>query len=130
MEAISDLKVALKQGGRSIVMKGFGMGERAAEWAADSGVDAAFEIERDLYFGGLSLILREMRGSLIIAITKATPTHAPDPVSWTISTGRTVPATFAIPPTAMMSRITIEAALFPFRAFSISLNSIPGVSRK
>jgi single-stranded-DNA-specific exonuclease len=57
------LKIALKQNGRTMVMKGFGMGERAAEWPADSAVDAAFEIERDLYFGGLSLVLRECRGS-------------------------------------------------------------------
>ena len=57
------LKVAVKQGGRTLVMKGFGMGERASEWLADSDVDAAFEIERDLYFGGLGLILREMSGA-------------------------------------------------------------------
>ena len=42
-------------------MKGFGMGERALEWPLDSTVDAAFEIERDLYFGGLGLILRDCR---------------------------------------------------------------------
>ncbi len=57
------LKVAMKQGGRSLIMKGFNMGERASEWAAGSDVEAAFEIERDLYFGGLALILREIRGT-------------------------------------------------------------------
>jgi single-stranded-DNA-specific exonuclease len=57
------MKMALKQGARTMVMKGFGMGERASEWAAGSAVDAAFEIERDLYFGGLGLILRECRVS-------------------------------------------------------------------
>jgi single-stranded-DNA-specific exonuclease len=58
------MKLALKQGTRSLLMKGFGMGERAGEWQAGDTVDAAFEIERDLYFGGLSLILRDARHSL------------------------------------------------------------------
>ena len=57
------MKLALKQGGRSVVMKGFGMGDRAGEWAAGASVDAAFEVERDSYFGGLGLILRECRAS-------------------------------------------------------------------
>jgi single-stranded-DNA-specific exonuclease len=55
------VKLALKQGPRTIVIKGFGMAERASEWAPGSAVDAAFEIERDLYYGGLGLILRECR---------------------------------------------------------------------
>jgi single-stranded-DNA-specific exonuclease len=57
------MKLALKQGGRSVVMKGFGMGDRAGEWPAGATVDAAFEIERDSYFGGLGLILRECRAA-------------------------------------------------------------------
>ena len=44
-------------------MKGFGMGDRAGDWLAGASVDAAFEIERDSYFGGLGLILRECRAS-------------------------------------------------------------------
>lgn len=58
------MKLALKQGKRTMVMKGFGMGERVSEWQAGDRVDAAFEIERDLYFGGLSVILRDARDSL------------------------------------------------------------------
>ncbi len=56
------MKLVLKQGSRTLMMKGFGMADRAAEWTAGATVDAAFEIERDLYFGGLGVILRECRG--------------------------------------------------------------------
>jgi len=58
------MKLAIKQGNRTMVMKGFGMGERASEWQAGDTVDAAFEIERDLYFGGLSVLLRDARHSV------------------------------------------------------------------
>jgi single-stranded-DNA-specific exonuclease len=55
------LKVMVKQGRRTSLLKGFGMGERADEFQSGDTVDAAFEIERDHYFGGLGLILRECR---------------------------------------------------------------------
>ncbi len=54
------LKIALKQGGRTVVLKGFGMGERAGELEAGGVVDMAFEIERD-WFGGLGLLARQFR---------------------------------------------------------------------
>ncbi len=54
------LKIALRQNGRTIVFKGFGMGERATELGGLSAVDVAFEIERDWY-GGLGLIARDCR---------------------------------------------------------------------
>jgi single-stranded-DNA-specific exonuclease len=54
------LKMAVKQGGRTVVLKGFGMGERAAELQEGCLVDVAFEIERD-WFGGLGLIARNFR---------------------------------------------------------------------
>ncbi len=55
------MKLMLRQGNRTMLLKGFGMGDRAAEWSAGAAVDAAFEIERDNWFGGLGLILRECR---------------------------------------------------------------------
>jgi len=54
------LKIAVKQSGRSVVMKGFGLGRRAEELRAGGGVDVAFEIERDWY-GGLGLLARDFR---------------------------------------------------------------------
>ena len=54
------LKIAARHGGRSIVLKGFGMGERAEELRFAETVDVAFEIERD-WFGGLGLIARDCR---------------------------------------------------------------------
>ncbi len=54
------LKIAAKHGGRSIVLKGFGMGDRAEELRGADLVDVAFEIERD-WFGGLGLIARDCR---------------------------------------------------------------------
>jgi single-stranded-DNA-specific exonuclease len=56
------LKIAVRQNGRTVVLKGFGMGERAAELRAMSAVDVAFEIERDWY-GGLGLIARDCRAA-------------------------------------------------------------------
>lgn len=55
------LKMAVKQGGRTVVLKGFGMGERAPELPDGCMVDVAFEIERD-WFGGLGLLARNFRG--------------------------------------------------------------------
>jgi single-stranded-DNA-specific exonuclease len=54
------LKIAVKQSGRTVVLKGFGMGERADELSALGAVDVAYEIERDWY-GGLGLIARDFR---------------------------------------------------------------------
>ncbi|MDP9172176.1 MAG: single-stranded-DNA-specific exonuclease RecJ [Acidobacteriota bacterium] len=54
------LKIALKQNGRTVVLKGFGMGECAETLSRSDTVDVAFEIERD-WFGGLGLLARECR---------------------------------------------------------------------
>jgi single-stranded-DNA-specific exonuclease len=56
------LKIALRQNGRTVILKGFGMGDRAAELGKMSAVDVAFEIERDWY-GGLGLIARNCRAA-------------------------------------------------------------------
>ncbi|MDE3194769.1 MAG: single-stranded-DNA-specific exonuclease RecJ, partial [Acidobacteriota bacterium] len=53
------LKVAVKQGTRTMVLKAFGKAERAAELAAGGSVDIAFEVERDWFYGGLSLLARD-----------------------------------------------------------------------
>ena len=55
------LKLAVKHGARSMVLKAFGMGERAAELSAGLDFDMAFEIERDWQYGGLGLIARDWR---------------------------------------------------------------------
>ena len=66
------MKIAVRQSGGTVVMKGFGMGERAEEFKAFSGpdgrhaVDVAFEVERDSY-GGLGLIPRECRAVEVTA---------------------------------------------------------------
>jgi single-stranded-DNA-specific exonuclease len=54
------LKIPLKQGGRTVVLKGFGMGERAGELQGAGDIDMTFEIERD-WFGGLGLLARNFR---------------------------------------------------------------------
>jgi single-stranded-DNA-specific exonuclease len=54
------LKIAVKQGGRTVVLKAFGMSERAGELQGDGAVDMTFEIERD-WFGGLGLLARNFR---------------------------------------------------------------------
>ena len=56
------LKIALQQGGRTVLLKGFGMGDRLPEISGLRNVDVAFEIERD-WHGGLGLIVRECRGA-------------------------------------------------------------------
>jgi single-stranded-DNA-specific exonuclease len=58
------MKLAVKQNGRSCILKGFGMASRVNDFPAGSQIDAAFEVERDLYFGGQSLILRECRPAI------------------------------------------------------------------
>jgi single-stranded-DNA-specific exonuclease len=54
------LKIAAKQGGRTLMMKGWGMGERADELRDVKAVDIAFEIERD-WSGGWGLTVRACR---------------------------------------------------------------------
>ncbi len=60
------LKIAVRQSGRTVILKGFGMGARAEEWKALSSIDVAFEIERDWY-GGLGLIARDCRACEVAA---------------------------------------------------------------
>ncbi len=57
------LKVAVKQGTRTVTMKAWSMAERAAEIAAMGSMDIAFEIERG-WFGGFDLTAREFRSAL------------------------------------------------------------------
>jgi single-stranded-DNA-specific exonuclease len=56
------LKLPVKQGGRTVVMKGFGMAELIPELEGAEFVDVTFEIERDWY-GGLGLLARHCRVS-------------------------------------------------------------------
>jgi single-stranded-DNA-specific exonuclease len=56
------LKLPVKQGGRTVVMKGFGMAELIPELEGAEFVDVTFEIERDWY-GGLGLLARHCRES-------------------------------------------------------------------
>jgi single-stranded-DNA-specific exonuclease len=54
------LKLPVTQGGRTVIMKGFGMAELAVELEGLSYADITFEIERDWY-GGLGLLARHCR---------------------------------------------------------------------
>jgi single-stranded-DNA-specific exonuclease len=54
------LRVALRQGGRTLMMKGWGMAGLAAELREAREVDAAFSIERD-WLGGWGLTARAFR---------------------------------------------------------------------
>jgi single-stranded-DNA-specific exonuclease len=54
------LKVAVKQGTRTVTMKAWNMAERAAELSAMTSMDIAFEIERG-WSGGWELTAREFR---------------------------------------------------------------------
>jgi single-stranded-DNA-specific exonuclease len=54
------LRAALRQGGRTLTMKGWGMAERAAELRDVRTVDAAFSIERD-WLGGWGLTAKAFR---------------------------------------------------------------------
>jgi len=56
------LKLAAKQGGRTLMMKGWGLSELAEELKDVKAVDIAFEIERD-WFGGWGLIVKACRAS-------------------------------------------------------------------
>jgi single-stranded-DNA-specific exonuclease len=55
------LKLAIRQAGRNMIVKAWGMAERAAELAGSPTVDLAFEIERDRFYGGVGLIARDWR---------------------------------------------------------------------
>jgi len=54
------LKLAARQGGRTLMMKGWGLADLAEELREVKTVDIAFEIERD-WFGGWGLIVRACR---------------------------------------------------------------------
>jgi single-stranded-DNA-specific exonuclease len=54
------LKLAARQGGRTLMMKGWGLCDLAEELRDVKTVDIAFEIERD-WFGGWCLNLRACR---------------------------------------------------------------------
>jgi single-stranded-DNA-specific exonuclease len=60
------LRVALRQGGRTLMMKGWGMAGMAAELRETGAVDAAFTIERD-WMGGWGLTARAFRRAEIPA---------------------------------------------------------------
>jgi len=55
------LRIAIRQGGRNMLLKAWGMAERAAELAGAPTVDLAFQVERDRFYGGLDLITRDWR---------------------------------------------------------------------
>jgi len=65
------LKLAARQGGRTLMMKGWGLSELAEELKGVKTVDIAFEIERD-WFGGWGLIVKACRASSAAA-TAASP---------------------------------------------------------
>jgi single-stranded-DNA-specific exonuclease len=54
------LKLAIRQGGRTMILKGFGKGELAPQLCGADRIDVAFELERD-WNGGFGLIARECR---------------------------------------------------------------------
>ena len=54
------LKLAVRQGGRTMMMKGWGLSDLAEELRDVREVDIAFEIERD-WFGGWGLIVKACR---------------------------------------------------------------------
>jgi len=54
------LRLAARQGGRTLMMKGWGLADLAEELREVKTVDIAFEIERD-WFGGWGLIVRACR---------------------------------------------------------------------
>lgn len=64
------LKLAARQGGRTLMMKGWGLSELAGELRDVKTVDIAFEIERD-WFGGWGLIVKSCRASA--SATAASP---------------------------------------------------------
>jgi single-stranded-DNA-specific exonuclease len=54
------IRIAARQGGRALVMKGWGMSELASEFQGGQLVDLAFEIERD-WMGGWGLTAKACR---------------------------------------------------------------------
>jgi single-stranded-DNA-specific exonuclease len=56
------LRIAAKQGGRTLMMKGWGMAELAEELREVKSVDLAFEIERD-FFGAWGLTVKAIRAA-------------------------------------------------------------------
>jgi single-stranded-DNA-specific exonuclease len=56
------IRLAARQGGRTLMMKGWGLAELAVELREVREVDLAFEIERD-WFGGWGLTVRACRAS-------------------------------------------------------------------
>jgi len=55
------LKLALRQDGRTLFLKGFRLGHRAAELRAGMRIDVAFNLEDDQWNGGWSALLRDFR---------------------------------------------------------------------
>lgn len=60
------LRIAAKQGPRTLMMKGWGMAEMAGEFSGGQSVDVAFEIERD-WMGGWGLTVRACRAADLAA---------------------------------------------------------------
>jgi single-stranded-DNA-specific exonuclease len=56
------LRIAAKQGGRTLMMKGWGMADLAEELREVKAVDLAFEIERD-FLGGWGLTVKACRAA-------------------------------------------------------------------
>jgi hypothetical protein len=54
------IRLAARQGGRTLMMKGWGLADLAEELRDATAVDIAFEIERD-WFGGWGLTVRACR---------------------------------------------------------------------
>jgi hypothetical protein len=54
------IRLAARQGGRTLMMKGWGLADLAEELREVRAVDIAFEIERD-WFGGWGLTVRVCR---------------------------------------------------------------------
>jgi single-stranded-DNA-specific exonuclease len=62
-------RIAVRHGGRSLLLKAFGMGARCEELLGCGQVDIAFEIERD-FEGRWDLIARDWRASAVVADDK------------------------------------------------------------
>jgi hypothetical protein len=62
------IRVAARQGGRTLMMKGWGLSGLAEELRDAKTVDIAFEIERD-WSGGWGLTLRACRSADAVAAT-------------------------------------------------------------
>jgi hypothetical protein len=64
------LKIAVRQGGRTMMMKGWGLSDLAEELRDVRDVDIAFEIERD-WFGGWGLTAKACRASVAASAATA-----------------------------------------------------------